>query len=121
LHSSPEQGARRKAGVGTGHSKSIVWAAQESPRAIMSKTKTGQQGQKLGASGTAGTQQKPGTTNIASELEGKGIHSGRSLPKPEKVTTVDITANKNAALKAGLRQRTTADGSEASNPKKQIT
>jgi hypothetical protein len=83
----------------------------------MSKTKKGQQGQKVGVSATAGTQQKPGTTNIASELEGKGIHSGRLLPKPEAVTTVDVNANKGACLKAGLRQRTTADGSEASNPK----
>jgi hypothetical protein len=84
----------------------------------MSKVKTGQQGQKLGVGGTAGVNQPKGKTSDASKLEVPNkLHSGRSLPKPEAVTTVDVTANKGAALKAGLRQRITADGSEASNPK----
>jgi hypothetical protein len=63
---------------------------------------------------------KPGESG-ATQLPGKSRESDGVLrfpaKKPETVRTVDITANKGAALKAGLRQRTTADGSEASNPK----
>lgn len=65
--------------------------------------------------GGSGARQLSGKSNLADGV--------RSFPakKPEAVRTVDITANKNACLKAGLRQRTTSDDSEASNPKKQIT
>jgi hypothetical protein len=88
----------------------------------MSKVKTGQQGQKLGVGGTAGVNQPKGKTSDSSKLEAPNkLHSGRPLQKPEAVRTVDVNANKGAALKAGFRQRTTADGSEASNPKKQLT
>jgi hypothetical protein len=88
----------------------------------MSKIKTGQQGQKLGVGGTAGANQPKGKTSDSSKLEAPNkLHSGVRVREGERVTTVDINANKRAAFKAGLRQRTTADGSEASNPKKQLT
>jgi hypothetical protein len=41
--------------------------------------------------------------------------------KSSTVTTVDPDKNKGACLAAGLKQRTTDDGSEASNPKHRTT
>jgi hypothetical protein len=79
----------------------------------MSKVKTGQQGRKLGVGSTAGTQQKTGATNIASELQGKGIHSGRSLPKSEAVTT-EVNLNPGVRKRCIAKQGGYGDG----NPKK---
>ena len=62
--------------------------------------------------GGSGTNQPKGKT----DQPDSALRDARKYV-PAKVTTVDINANKGAALKAGLRQRTTADGSEASNQK----